>query len=56
MFSVCEEDRIELIEENAKYGQCDKETDREINPVHNPITPLNPLHAHAIIPMMVEIV
>lgn len=56
MLLVFENNRVELIEENAKERDCNKEADSKINPVYNPMTPLNPLHAHAMVPMIVDIV
>lgn len=56
MFLVFEDHRVELIEENAKKCNRDTEADSKINPVHNPMTPLNPLHAQAMVPMIVDIV
>lgn len=56
MFLVFEDNGVELIEENAKECNKDTEADSKINPVHNSMTPLNPLHAQAMVPMIVDIV
>lgn len=56
MLLVFENNGVELIEENAEKCNRDTEADSKINPVHNPMTPLNPLHAQAMVPMIVDIV